>query len=364
MEKLTPQSVKQQEYLKGQKSWFQEMAENLPTTGWVEGQIQNRPSLQTWAQGLQLTNLTPEDYFDRLARVIIPLQQSLIGETLPTIDERLKKLEAGEIERIRKLRDNFNLDPLYPPIRNYSGILQTREMQDFLNKSRSRRLFEAFLGSRGANRIFNAIVNFSRSNLEKHYFDASLSGAIIEEIGHPYSNSLNRNADTTILSPEETDILYKNIYSDKFKLVDPFGLNYGVEGINVPDGLVINYSGEFLNIVLIVEYKSLGQNNYDISYIKTQRESYTPEHVEENLRLKNHHPLDPSDLGRLIHAIRPSLPEKPVRISPKLMPLYVIPRGTNLSMNGILIEELPVSTSAIHALAQELKRVQLLRKNN
>ena len=114
MERLTPQSVhQQQEYLGGQKAWFGELADNLPNSGWIEEQIQKKPHFAAWAQGLRLTDLTSEERFDRLARVIIPLQQTLIGTVLPGIDGRLKQLEIQETERVRKLRDNFILDPLY-----------------------------------------------------------------------------------------------------------------------------------------------------------------------------------------------------------------------------------------------------------
>ncbi len=363
MEKLAPQSVKQQqEYLKVQKSWFQEMAENLPTAGWVEGQIQKKPHFAAWAQGLRLTDLTLEEHFDRLARVIIPLQQTLIGAVLPGIDEKFTRLEA---DRIIRLRDNFILNPLYPPIKDYSHVRFAPRIAEFLRKANrdTKKLLEAFLESKGRSRIFNAIVKWNGVNDPNRNFNTDLSAAILEEVGYLFLNQGNFNERTTILSPEETDLLFQNLHPDKFGVADPHGFNYGVRGISVPDGLVISDTGESLEIVTIVDYKNISSDNSDMSRMKVQREYFTAEQLAVHLRLKNHQPIDPADLGRLIHAIRPDLPEKPLRVSPNLLLLYVTPRNKsanlNVNISGIATDEVPISFNAIGAFGQTLKEVRL-----
>ncbi|OGE36406.1 hypothetical protein A3B45_01965 [Candidatus Daviesbacteria bacterium RIFCSPLOWO2_01_FULL_39_12] len=369
MERLTPQSVhQQQEYLGGQKAWFGELADNLPNSGWIEEQIQKKPHFAAWAQGLRLTDLTSEERFDRLARVIIPLQQTLIGTVLPGIDGRLKQLEIQETERVRKLRDNFILDPLYAPIKDYSQVIFVPQIIKFLRNANqsTKELLTAFLESKGRSRIFNAIVNWDGVNYSNNNFNTGLSAAILEEVGYLFLSQGNLNKSTAILSPEETDLLFQNLYPDLFGVAGPYGFNHGVRGISVPDELIISDTGESLEIVAIVDYKNISSDNSDMSRMKVQREYYTAKQLAVHLRLKNYQPIDPADLGRLIHAIKPDLPEKPLKVSPKLYLLYVTPmnRSTYLDMRGIATDEVPISFQAIYAFGQTLKRVKLLQRGH
>lgn len=347
---------------------------NISTPGWIEERVKDHP-LRGW-QKLSLAELSDEQYFTRLANTIIPLQTTLVGKTLPDIEERLKRLQEREAARIQGVRDQFDLNPLYPPLWDYSGISSSQQMADFFERTteNSARLIKTFLKSREATGILNAIVRLSGTkDLESNRFGKALTGALFEGIAYSHAASTNRGGDYTVLSPEETALLYKNLHPQRaYFPAEEFGLNMVVRNISMPDGLIIGNTEENLKIVLIVEYKNIGtsgRHKADQEEARNradaQRKYYTPQQLKANLRLTNHQPLSPEDLGRLIHAIRPELPDKPVTVSPDLKPVYIVPINSNIqSIRNSMLERVPISTSAIHALAETLKEVSMLQNTS
>lgn len=332
--------------------------------GRITTAIRQRISDKLESAGFRLVNLSPHG---RPARYYLE-KIVTAGPTQPTEGTGVSlppNPAAVESARLLALRDRFILDPLYPPAKDYSSILSSPQVTEFLarNDTATQRLAEAFLAGRGASRILNAIVRFSGTEtLGSERFTQYLAGAMFEEIAYLHTTTLDRGERPTVLSPEETIILFRNIHRDKELVAEDYGLNFMIEGVNIPDGLVISETEDALNIVLILEAKNIGQEP-DLTtqmQIAAQRQAYYPETLEASLRLKNHQPLDPQEIGRLISAIKPSLSAKPVRVSPELQPLYLIPRRSNLSLEGVLVEAVPITSSAIHALGESLKRVKLL----
>lgn len=368
MERFTQQSAQERiTILQKKLSTALEVLDHVAQPGRIESrQAATKPHSERSAQNLTLAGLTDEERWARLAKTIIPLQETLLGEAIPNFEERINKtLQAAEIARIRSLREQYDTAPLYPPLRDYREVINSPQMVAFLEKGSKplRDLFRAFISGKGASRVLNPLVRFAgTATINTNHFDSYLAGAIFEEVGYLHTAGLSRAGDITVLSPEETATLFRNIHRRRFDTGYSYGFNFMLEGISVPDGLVISNKEDCLDIVLIAEYKNIGRNNSDISYVKMQRQYYTPEQLEADLRLTNHQPLDPVEVGRLIHAIRPSLLEKPVRVSAQLQPLYIVPRGADLNVQGILIEEVPATTAAIHAFGQELKRIELLRR--
>src|SRR3990167_128414 len=196
-------------------------------------------------------------YFEKLANEVIPQQQHILGEELPLLYEKLKKIEA-EIQSLTSKYDFILTDP-YQPLRNYSDIAFIPTISWFVDNSpiKARGLMREFLSSRSG-RIFNAISRFKTDGGDRDEFGRYLTATIFEEIAYIHlSQAVFAPQNMTLLSPSETFILFENANHEKEIAVNQHGLVCNVFGVSSPDGLVIKEERDSLRLVKAIEYKNV-----------------------------------------------------------------------------------------------------------
>lgn len=338
----------------------------------VTALVRQRSGPKLAEAGFRVVNLEPRGkpgryYLEKIPQTSEPVRQ--VDQADEVNDKSIRQLQVQEVERIRTLREQarYNLEPLYPQM-DYSAVISSPEVTTFLLRNPSEEakgLLTAVLTGIGASRILNPIVRYSGTDtLKDGTFTQLLTATLVEEAAFEQAISGNRGENTYIFSPEKTAILFRNIWPDKeFSSTKTFGFNFILQDVNVPDGVVIMNTGRTLSFVAVIEAKNigLGRDAEEVSeQVRAQRLTYYPDTFDASVRLRNHNPIDPLELGRLIRTLEPKLPAYPVEISKDLKPLYFIPRYSALSVDNALVQPLPLTSSAVHAFAETLKQMKQL----
>lgn len=101
----TPTSTLRQERntLKHKLVSAQSILADIASPDWVTNQRKLRtPSNPRWGGGLDLSNLTPEEYYKRLSKTIIPIQLKLHRDVIPTYGERIKQISDALTSRTKE----------------------------------------------------------------------------------------------------------------------------------------------------------------------------------------------------------------------------------------------------------------------
>jgi len=296
-------------------------------------------------------------YFEKLANEVIPQQQHILGEELPLLYEKLKKIEA-EIQSLTSKYDFILTDP-YQPLRNYSDIAFIPTISWFVDNSpiKARGLMREFLSSRSG-RIFNAISRFKTDGGDRDEFGRYLTATIFEEIAYIHlSQAVFAPQNMTLLSPSETFILFENANHEKEIAVNQHGLVCNVFGVSSPDGLVIKEERDSLRLVKAIEYKNVNgavvrEEDYQ-QRSDTQRQWFSGPQIRQNLSHTRYPAIDAIFLGRLINILGLTSGVKPLIIDPNLEVEYAVPSNSHFKM-GDSIVKIPITTGNIHQFSNRL----------
>lgn len=278
-------------------------AKNIATPGWIESQWAE--GIRKGGQRLALASLPAEARFARLADTVIPLQLRLIGEVLPTFEEKIAKLQEQKeatptfayflepVEAVEKTED-LNLKQV-PIIRSYLTELQTKPLK--------KALVEKFLDSPIAQRILNA----ARLTQSSRNFGHRFAGAIWEAIGFYDFKERLASSGQYLLNPDDTFALYSTLYPER-EIVPNIGLNLGLDGKTLPDGLVIKRSAGHLSIEGAVDYKSWTFLNGHGEELAAQINSFQHWLLARDLKLEGPGAIDPLYHSGFLHMINPNFP--------------------------------------------------------
>ena len=91
-------------------------------------------------------------------------------------------------------------------------------------------------------------------------FERELAGGLYESMSHHYFTSL-QPPDRVVVSPNNTLNFFRWIYSNREVLSQDFDLS-SIEGIGVPDGLLIEKANGIYRVIAICEYTLHGRKEY------------------------------------------------------------------------------------------------------
>lgn len=218
-------------------------------------------------------------------------------------------------------------------IRNYLAVTPDLKRQVVL----------PFLESPAAGRILTIAANYQPvDEQEKLRFRDRFAGAIWEWIGYynlreqlPYTQFL--------LSPEQTYLLYRNIYADR-ETVNNLNLNFGISNQTVPDGLIIKREEDHLSVEATVEYKSLTRmpTSYERQRIENQAVSFRNGRLSQDLRLEEPNAIDSLYHSGLINLFNPRFPkDKPLKVNPRSVAFLVLPENSSVDLFGVYNKYVP-----------------------
>ena len=134
-----------------------------------------------------------------------------------------------------------------PPIRGFLQSPQAREIQagslEFIR-----------------NHKITTLNDFELPAMEK--FRSSFNGKVFEEIAFRYLDESMKREGLVLLSPAEVFNLYAKLHKGKMIIRD-FGLQQGIKGISIPDGLILQKVNNGWHIVGTSEYR-LGEGTEKI----------------------------------------------------------------------------------------------------
>lgn len=247
-------------------------------------------------------------------------------------------------------------------IRDFSSISSLPAINTFLREipAASRELVEIVLQSREIHKILTVAADFSPDdNYDQQEFSGSLAGVIYEHLAFQYLKLKYEDTAKVLLTPEETFILYRNLYGER-RVVNNYSLNLGISRTAFPDGLIIIEDDEFLRIDAAVEYKSAASDKSLDSRSRQQLSRFKNGQLVEDLRIEGLRPIDPLYHGTLIHLLRPSLPAKPLTVNPDSAVILALPENSSINIDGVKIEPVPIHTKNLNTLVDVLKIAYIL----
>lgn len=197
------------------------------------------------------------------------------------------------------------IENFYPSLQGFD-----EETQDLLGK---------FHQSKEANQLTQALIEIAIAGIDLQRIKPIIAGKYFEEIAGLYVQSQQQTKDRFILSPSETNRIYRQLYSNThvYSLYDFYKM---LHGITVPDGLIFQQSRKYLRLKGVCEYTV--QNNAASSIQKqTQLTHYQqPEYIAKDLGMyeedwMNNAPEYGKDLRKLLSHIRPDIPHLPISLT-------------------------------------------------
>lgn len=177
---------------------------------------------------------------------------------------------------------------------------------------------------------------------------ASVVGYLFETLAYSYLKKQFADKNKVLLSPDETFEIYYRLNPSRRKIDDKYGLQKGIEGISVPDGIVLapvlSQSKRIKEVRIdgICEYM-LGTNNKPK---KGAQLTQSPGEYRGNMRyLVNQTNPESMGVARYINSRYPTLPNI-VSVNNNLDVYVVLPSGVETPLKTPGIEEIsiPIST--------------------
>lgn len=220
-------------------------------------------------------------------------------------------------------------------------------------------LLKSVMLSESAYEIAEIIRNFATTDEQLvNDFIGNLFGRVFADIAFKYLECHPKSTGLVILSPEQTQSFFRELHPGYEELND-FGLNYGIRGVRVPDTISLQIADDAISIVGINEFKCVNGTTYDHQLsIETQAKQFRSPNMEGHLRISGAEPLDPVLIGVALNMANPAIAVNAVSLAPDYNLTYLVPKDSSLSIDGVKIEELPLSTTQLKhlliALAKDL----------
>ena len=200
-------------------------------------------------------------------------------------------------------------------------------------------LIEQFFESKYATWLFAQIKDFQPADdKEKKNFMQELAGQIFEQLGYLHLTQVFRDPDTFVLSPQEVLELYKRIYPNrKVSKIRENGLNSGIEGTTIPDGLIIKNTGSSLAIEEVIDYKLWSRSIPKPEAFNRQLGNYRyPQFVRDFWLGESR--INPLIYGQIIHGLRSEVPIKSLSVNPGYKVIYGLPENSSVKFPADDIE--------------------------
>lgn len=156
-------------------------------------------------------------------------------------------------------------------------------------------------------------------------FRTKLAGFIFEGLSFCFLREELKGGEV-LFSTKETFELYRQRYPQKPLLDRNFGLNFGIQGVTVPDGLLFTSQGGETQIVGVCEYTLMG---LDQPWKQKQRKYYNGVRRVIDDFCPPGFPFSAAFLGTYLHNHYPRLSPKLSVDWPQLRMIYVVPREDN-----------------------------------
>lgn len=269
------------------------------------------------------------------------------------------KLEELPLKTVPKKQFVFNLTEIPERKENFQQVKDDHELTAYLGilGDERQRLFGNFLSQTGANRILGAMYDFqSDDGSSNKEFIQYMVGGIFEQIGYNYIKTKYPSA--IVLSPYDIYLIYRNKYPNN-ATENKFGAPMGINNISFPDGLVIRETDDALVIDGVLEYKCSREIEQRTN---NQTPHLTPWQVCRDLGItEGSSNYDPEFINALVHALRPDLPDKPLRLNPDAELIYVTPNNSTINIPNTGAEKLPLTTINVGNFVHLL--IRLVKKN-
>lgn len=229
------------------------------------------------------------------------------------------------------------------PLAENPAILEVLQVASADTKN----LYHKFLAGDQAEHFSTVVREFKPKDEEEDTeFFRSFAGALFEEVGYLHLKEALAEKDTFILSPTDVVEVFRKLYPDRN--TDPiFNLNSGVQGISLPDGLVIKDEGSSLTIKGLIEYKSSKDAPKGETFRK-QLKNYTLDMFIRNFSSNNTPKNSNNSRSQIINEVRSDIPVKPLNIATDFKIIYGVPKNSTGNFpDGISVEYIPVD-STIH----------------
>lgn len=249
-------------------------------------------------------------------------------------------------------------------IRDFSPVLQSKSMVNFMCTvpEDSSNLIKQVFTSSGGRRILTIIDNFiPEDEAENTIFDACLAGALSELFSHFYLKQKYEFPNVVLLSPDEVNAIYQNAHAEKAdQFIYHYGLNFGIPGISIPDGLLITEDDQYFWINTAIECKSTMQAQSKNGLLRHQRQisAQSRNVLINNLKLRGTAEENPnhSYLGNLIHVLRPELRAKPLMVNSSVAFIYSLLQFSQFE-TPLEKEFIPITSGQLSYLVYNLKNM-------
>lgn len=277
----------------------------------------------------------------------------------------LKKVSAGINEEELK-QPSFAFIKHETPFktRDYSHIIERVEVKKRLEEiadPQIRATITEFLKTEQANYLLTAAADFKPEddNRRKDFVKVMVS-SFFEMISYHHLKPVYENEPNIIfLSPMDTQTVYENLFPDIEPIdSDNYHLTYGLEGISVPDGMLIEEGDDSLILREIIEYKNTKDGPENAKRIREQLANFTQEVM--TVDFKQNDPGYTEFLGQLIHILHPEINPKPLIIKLGFLPTIVLPKNSTFKTIHAVKSILPLETTELHNLVATL--YELVRK--
>lgn len=190
---------------------------------------------------------------------------------------------------------------------------------------KAQKALKAFADSSETNRILAEVLN-KRDMDHDPNLKQQVLGAIFQELAFQYLKLVCKEGNT-ILSSDKILKLYSTRYQNhKVYYAD---VNQGIQGISLPDGLVIGQSPKNLIIKGVIECKCMKKTDAESQEsIENQAKNFTSAEIAQDLGLQE--PEGARLAGELIYKLYPHLPNKPVVMAPTFKVHYALPEKSEL----------------------------------
>lgn len=336
---------------------------SLRDPNWVSDRIKKG---ETKAVGLRTDDdLQREDFLTwsnnlrRVGKIIVNLREVLLPRSYQELVEINKQVGI----KPEPVQFGFMAESLAEPKGDFSYIRNLLPVDDYLRtvSGEKRRMIEGFINSSETAKLLTIACQFSPNDgYDKQEFDNSFVGAIFEQMAYQYLRSSYEGTAQALLSPQETLIIYQHAFTftDRQLTNNNFSLNPSIEGIAIPDGLVIRETQQALVVESLVEYKTWQQVTPAHRSVETQIK-HSKNYLAKNIKLAGPDIINPLYLGTLIHTLRPNLSAKPLSVVKNPEVLLALPENSKVSIPETRRVSIPIDSRALHdvvtAFRQEAK---------
>lgn len=332
---MTTEQIAQTEIVKRKLTKVRSFLLNSTKPEWMEQRVKKGESKAT---GYIISeDLEKEDFmtFAKNAARVAKMNQVL-------------RIKASQLQ---KLLDNlgprygYNLD-LEETESNFGELTKNTIIRNYLavTPDLKRQVVLPFLEDPAAGRILTIATNHQpKDEYEKREFRNHFVGSIWEWIAY-YNLREQLKSNQFLLSPEQTFLLYRNIYSNREVLQNGFNLNLGISGVTFPDGLIIEKKENHLSVEAAVEYKSLTRMpiSAEKQRIEHQAVSFRNGQLSHDLRLEGPEATDPLYHTGLISLFDRRFPkDRPLRVNPKSEVFMVLPQNSTVELFGVYNKYVP-----------------------